>query len=384
MITSSSVLLFSVMIIVTIVSLFGPMLPTKLTNQRTAVIYVYSHFDNNTIINLQYFVREGMGSTTSATVDYFVVIQGTIGLDELPELQLNGQYIYHENACYDWGTFGWLMFHSGYIDIFLYTHFVFINSSVRGPYIHDVVRPSMDWLQILLSQLTHVSKLVGATISCESTGQAFGLFKQNPHVQSYAMATDVTGLKIMLKAGAFTCRNNRWRTIFYAEVEASAAILQAGYNIASLVNRYRGVDWRSKDVWECNSGISPLNERSFDGGSLHPLDAMFIKVKDQILRAEGFSALMAEQYDQWTRVFKDEAAAIVSNKFLDFRAQKIKAMQDIGSLCFDVPFYTSENTGIAKTLNDTDILAWDHFIHFGQFEGRLFRYSTYARASTTG
>ena len=35
---------------------------------------------------------------------------------------------------------------------------------------------------------------------------------------------------------------------------SSAAILNAGYNIDSLMLRYQGVDWRDKSHWGCNAG----------------------------------------------------------------------------------------------------------------------------------
>lgn len=35
---------------------------------------------------------------------------------------------------------------------------------------------------------------------------------------------------------------------------SSAAILQAGYSIDSLMLRYQGVDWRDTNNWACNAG----------------------------------------------------------------------------------------------------------------------------------
>ena len=49
------------------------------------------------------------------------------------------------------------------------------------------------WSSILASRLTSKVKLVGSTISCEGTfqnGDLTAARRQNPHVQSYIMATD--------------------------------------------------------------------------------------------------------------------------------------------------------------------------------------------------
>ena len=41
---------------------------------------------------------------------------------------------YHPNGCYDWGTIGWLL-DSGKVDTRPYKYFIFMNSSVRGPFL---------------------------------------------------------------------------------------------------------------------------------------------------------------------------------------------------------------------------------------------------------
>lgn len=49
------------------------------------------------------------------------------------------------------------------------------------------------WTSVLTSRLVGKVKLVGSTISCEGTflnGDLTSARRQNPHVQSYVMATD--------------------------------------------------------------------------------------------------------------------------------------------------------------------------------------------------
>lgn len=62
-------------------------------------------------------------------------------LGGLPELPPHARYVPHANECYDWGTFGWLLLHSGLVgDYKAYKHFFFINSSVRGPFLPAYAR----------------------------------------------------------------------------------------------------------------------------------------------------------------------------------------------------------------------------------------------------
>ena len=52
----------------------------------------------------------------------------------LPSLPDNARYVQHKNVCFDWGTFGWALFNLK-LDIINYQYFVFMNTSVRGPYL---------------------------------------------------------------------------------------------------------------------------------------------------------------------------------------------------------------------------------------------------------
>ena len=331
-----------------------------------AVIYVFSPQDNSSLSNLQYFVRNGIKSRHGRTqAFFFIILQGVENISSLPTLPREAKYIPHQNICYDWGTLGWFLFQSGLIDQNQFDYFVFINSSVRGPFLPSYVKQS--WLDIMLSLISPVVKLAGPTISCESTGQSIGRIAQNPHVQSYAMITDHTGLSTMFSAGVFTCRNDRWRTIFYGELLSSRSVLDAGYTIDSVMMRYRGIDWHDKLVWKCNGGISPLNSHSLDGTTASPLDVMFVKVKDALIENEVSSAVLAVKYDQWS--LPQSPSTTVRNDLDKLKVKLIKRLKNQGSACFDSAFYLQENFFKRR------ISAFDHFVHFGQFEGRRFRYS---------
>jgi len=52
----------------------------------------------------------------------------------LPRLPSNARYVQHKNVCFDWGTFGWALFNLN-LDISKYKYYIFMNTSVRGPYL---------------------------------------------------------------------------------------------------------------------------------------------------------------------------------------------------------------------------------------------------------
>ncbi len=152
----------------------------------------------------------------------------------LPTLPQNARYAFHENTCFDWGTFRWVM-NQTISNLASYKYIIFMNSSVRGPHlpvywpvsfdclgahggfdmciqkltslsarlcylgfyktsnIWVVLQAFVHWSTIFTSRLSNDIKLVGSTISCESTylhGDTTAEKRQNPHVQSYVMATD--------------------------------------------------------------------------------------------------------------------------------------------------------------------------------------------------
>ena len=77
----------------------------------------------------------------------------------------------------------------------------------------------------------------------------------------------------------FSCYETLHDTIYFSELGSSAVILEAGYNIASLMLRYQGIDWREKENWNCNERFSPYAEHHYDGLSLDPLEVVFVKVR---------------------------------------------------------------------------------------------------------
>ena len=343
----------------------------KVSKRSTAVIYVYSPQDNSSLSNLEFFVRHGISGHErrgdGSETRFFIILQGVKELSSLPPLPRWATYIPHENICYDWGTWGWFLFHSGLINHNQFRYFVFINSSVRGPFLPSFIKRS--WLDVFISLMSPVVKLAGPTINCESSGQAIGSFIQNPHVQSYAMVTDHVGLSTLFSAGVFTCRNDRWRTIYYSELSSSRSILDAGFSIDTFMLRYRGIDWHDKSYWQCNGGVSPLNEYSLDGTTVNPLDVMYVKVKDLLIGNDISSALLAVKYDQWSH--SQTPSSIVRNDVEKMRSKLIQKALVGGPECFDSVFYFEANTDVASS--NLQFTAFEHFIYFGQFEGRQYK-----------
>lgn len=174
--------------------------------------------------------------------DYVIVLQQGARLtqpDPLPPLPPNARYLRHPNECYDIGTVGWVLEQQLPAAASTYSYFVWLNSSVRGPFLPTYLRGRLHWTEPLLSKLGATVKLVGATINC---GRAYDV-PPTAHVQSYVSATDATGLAVLLATGrVFRCWGHIHETIIESEIGASRAMLAAGYSIDCLMLRYQ-VRW---------------------------------------------------------------------------------------------------------------------------------------------
>ena len=99
----------------------------------------------------------------------------------------------------------------------------------------------LPWHELLTRRLSKEVKLVGPVISCEGAayrGNTTGLWRTNPHVQSYVLAMDQTAVKILAQEKqVMQCHRDRWDAVFFGELGSSMAILNAGFNIDSFVTR---------------------------------------------------------------------------------------------------------------------------------------------------
>lgn len=265
-----------------------------------------------------------------------------------------------------------------------YTYFIWLNSSVRGPFVPSYIRHKLHWTLPFTSKLNDSVKLVGATINC---GGAQGR-PPEPHVQSYLVATDRNGLDILQSTpGVFKCWPDMASVVLESEIGASRAILDAGYNIDSLMVRYQGLDWRAKALRDadtpCNEGLNPLQPGFNDGLDIDPLEVMFVKVKASMLAAGWPHAAKAALIDEWiaaAEVGGDVAiTAAKRNAWLDGGAQAAEAdAARRGQACFDWRFYLDANSydlGHFREADEPAAEAWDQFMRMGIFEGRPHRWS---------
>jgi hypothetical protein len=68
-------------------------------------------------------------------------------------------------------------------------------------------------------------------------------------------------------------------TIHNAEVGASRLLLDSGYEIDSLMTKYRGVDFRYNRTAKCVDEANPTFNKRVNGITLDPYEVVFVKMK---------------------------------------------------------------------------------------------------------
>jgi hypothetical protein len=238
---------------------------------RTLIVYVFAKTHVSSEKNLAFFIRTAVRQSHHA--DYYFILQQidnkTFNESKLPILPSNAHYVQHENKCFDVGTVGWFL-SSGMIDKNRYKYFIFLNSSVRGPFIVSYY-DSPVWYTIFTRRLNDHIRLVGCTINCENA----------PHVQSYLWTLNLETLDFLLKnTTVFACHRTKTDTINNAEILASQIILKSGYGIDSLMTKYHGVDFRLNFTEKCSNQMNPVFDKGSSGITLDPYEVVFVKTKD--------------------------------------------------------------------------------------------------------
>lgn len=253
-------------------------------NRDEKVCVIYHYFEKNDTYkrNFQHFMSFGI----LEHVSYYIVLAGAYTVN-LPKLK-NVSYIFSENENYDYG--GHSLAVERHIDSECYDYFMFINCSVRGPFISPC--SSTNWLVPFLRLLGNEVGLVGSTINILSNDSPHSKFYKskyggNPpyvHVQTAVFAINKRALMFLedKKFFNFSVNLTREEVVSGYEIRLSRLILESGWNIKCLLPEYNSIDYRNGDVININPSASDGDVAypgSYFGRSIHPYETIFIKTE---------------------------------------------------------------------------------------------------------
>lgn len=196
--------------------------------KQTLVLYVFHIFNHR----VDHFIKNCIFEDDN--IDFIIISNDKHTPISVPSYV---KVLYRDNKGYDFG--GWseaLLTQNLYKN---YETFIFVNSSVSGPFIPSYCR--LRWTDIFLNGLQEDNvQLFGATINTITNPLQYA------HVQSYIFAMNQKTLQILIDKEIFSMTNyftSFEETIWNKEILMSKIIIQNKGNIACLFDHYRGVDF---------------------------------------------------------------------------------------------------------------------------------------------
>jgi hypothetical protein len=237
-------------------------------NKKKKYICLYAYYEKNDDYknNLDFFLNNGILDY----VDYYFIINGNCSIN-IPEKD-NIKIIYKQNIGYDFGA--WSHALKKINDI--YDYYIFINTSVIGPYLE---KNDSDWLQKFLKLFnTNDVKLIGSTINILNP-------PNQTHVQSMFFILNREALEFLNSKNFFYEEEinnyNFDQLIFDKEIGMSQLILKNNWNINCIVPHFRDLDYRyiTENINEPKEITDVVYKYYFFGRSLTPEEMVFYKKK---------------------------------------------------------------------------------------------------------
>jgi len=274
------------------------LLPTTIQppNERpkTLVIFIYAETSPLKADNLRFFIEYGLCEHCD-NVDYAFILNGPSTVP-IPEHK-NVVIMHRPNECGDFGAWGEFFTKMG-SSYKKYKRIMFINDTVRGPFINPhflLFSQDFHFTDIFATYLSNETRMVGSYINCGGliVGEGFA------HVQSMSFMVDDVALELILPL--FKCYDNRTETVKNGEIGMSRLLISKNINIASLLYAYRGVDFRCNDELRhnCNEQKDPAFDEWYFGLSANPMEVVFFKNNRQNSKLEQLN------YQNWVMKTKD-------------------------------------------------------------------------------
>jgi hypothetical protein len=254
-----------------------------MSNSKSVVVYHYFEKDQSYIDNFCHFLRFGY----RLDMNFVIVVAGHHTID-LPKAA-NLQYHFAPNMNFDFGGYASAIRALDLLDH--YEHFIFVNSSVRGPFSPPYIEKS--WDQILIDLLEPDVGVAGTAIALTPAHHSiaklyhakYGVSPSNEeilaHVQSTCYVLPKNSLQYLVNIGFYegAISLSKDETVRDYEIRLSQLLLAQGLTLKCVLPEYNQPDYR-----EPESDINPSSREgdsgfrnSYFGRTVHPYESMFIK-----------------------------------------------------------------------------------------------------------
>jgi len=242
----------------------------------------YAYYEKNKLYkdNFEYFLNNGL----LKNVDYYIIINGKCSV--LIPKKNNIIVFQRENIGYDFGAFSYAIqrVHKNYY------YYFFLNTSVIGPLWKDNYKK--DWTIPFLKLFNKDVVLVGTSINI-LTNDNVGIYdlkkiygKNGPysHVQSMFFCINNKYYDYLKKINFFneSEMNNAPKLLYiiaYKEIGLSQIAIKNGWNINSILSKYKDLDYRTltKNINFSSGSGDPYYKGRYFGNSIDKYEAIFYK-----------------------------------------------------------------------------------------------------------
>jgi hypothetical protein len=219
---------------------------------------------------VDYFIKYAIFKDPN--IDFLIIVNSKYARITVPEYV---NVIYRDNIGYDFGAWSeGLLTNDTYKS---YDYFIFANSSIIGPFLKP--EDTHKWPSYYINGLkkNDNTKLFGSTINTIKNHTL-------SHIQSFIFSLDKEALMYLIKCEIFSNTNYATRmeeAIWKKEVLMSRRIIENGWNIGSLLDYYKGVDFtfKTKTINEYPNDffLDELNWEYYNNKLWTPCDLIFVK-----------------------------------------------------------------------------------------------------------
>ena len=200
-------------------------------NNKLLVLYVFHEYNNRVI---KFFEK---AIFYDKNVDFIVIINNLNLKLHYNTFPSNVKFFIRDNIGFDFG--GWsdaLLTNDLYKN---YKYFIFVNSSVVGPFLSSDY--TGNWTDIFINGLHENNiKLFGSSINTLLNP------RDASHVQSHIYSMDIITLEYLIECGIFSMTkycDSYIDAVWMREVQMSRKIIANNWNIGSLMTHYKNVDF---------------------------------------------------------------------------------------------------------------------------------------------
>lgn len=258
---------------------------------RLALIYHYFELNEDYKDNLIYFLSKNLDRGS----DIFLVISGhcTVNIQQHENIHV----LYVENKNNDYGGYAALL-SSPLSPLNFYDAFIFINSSVRGPFLPSYLE--IDWKSLFTNKLNLGFDLVGITNNQLEKNSRYSKpyrpgcnsFTDLYHIQTTVYALSKKGLEHLFNCGFYDNKSylNKNEVILHYEIGLTQQLKSGGFKVCNLLG------WPDKYDYPLHCNFSSasgdiLNVNSFYCRTLSPFELMFIKVNRKLISQADLASI---------------------------------------------------------------------------------------------